>query len=331
MINFYYYIKLVIRALLIITIVNSILPAQTDSSEYKISDSVSSGKSSALPIAYTPAMEYFLNFSKCKLTTAILPLGFSIRTAGFNSFNSGADVNIRYKRFYGDISFEWDWTGDVFKSNVNSTVTTVKNESIDTYYRSFEIGAGYTFYIKSILSKKRINYYQVHAGFKTLSIPQVALHTDSSIQKLQPSQRYGKDTAVTLNTSESLFFLGPELFFIKYSHRQIMTLNLFTDILNAPGINYSPTDNDGNPYKDTLCVLERHEFGARVGLKVSNGYIIKRFSRSVQAGLFGYVEASIYPGVHYVNAAFLTGIVSTVKYTLYDISVNAGIGVYCMF
>jgi hypothetical protein len=328
---FYHHSRLVIRAILFITTINSLLHAQADNTEQILTDTVSSVKSTDTPIAYTPETENFLIFSKCKLTTVILPVGFSIRTAGFNSFNSSIDLNLRYKRIYGDISYEWDWTGDVFKSKVNENVTTLKNKSIDAYFRSFEIGAGYTFYQKSAVLKKQIKYFQVHAGFKSLFIPQVALHTDSNTRQLEHIQQYSMDTAVTLNTREVLFFLGPELFFIKNSNHQISSFNLYTDILNAPGIKYSPAGNDGNEYKDTLCVLEKKVFSVRVGLKVSKGLIMTKLSHSVQAGIFGHVEAGIYPGIHYVNAAFLTGIESNVKHILYDIGVNAGFGVYCMF
>lgn len=314
-----------------ITVIYSLLHAQPDTSEQTINDTVPLIKNAVSSVATISENDDTGSFFKCKFTTFILPVAFSIRPAGFTSFNSIAGLNLCYKRVFGDISFEWDWAGDAFNFDANEKVTIVKNKSIETFFRSFEIGAGWTFYSKSTVSKNRTNFYQVHGGFKSLSIPQVALRSDSLTQNLQPSQMYGKDTAVTLNTREALFFLGPELYFIKKAGRQIRTLNLYTDLLSAPFINYTPTGNDGKEYKDTLCALQKKEFGVRVGLKVSISFILTKFSHRLQTGVYGQVETGIYPGIHYADASLMYAMENNVKYLLYDICGNAGIGVYCMF
>jgi hypothetical protein len=312
----------------LITSIISVLQTQADSSEYNcLTGILVSEKNSASPIVTTGDT---FTLSKIKLTAALLPVSFFIRPAGFGSFYSSATLNLYYKRFFSDLSFDYAWTGDVFKSNENLPVTMINKKNIITYFQSFEAGAGCTFYSKPIPEENRFNFYQIHAGVKTLSMPEIALHTDSLTRNLYPSQAYTNDSAVILNTREVLLYFGPELFFVKTFNRQYQTLTIYTDFLYSANMLFEAVGNDGNLYEYKLCPLKRIRYGGRAGVKASKSITLSSTSHN-KAGIYGHAEAGIYPGIHYANASFMTGTDNSVKYIFYDFGFKAGIGIYYTF
>jgi hypothetical protein len=88
--------------------------------------------------------------------------------------------------------------------------------------------------------------------------------------------------------------------------------------------------DDGDLYEYKLCPLKRIRYGGRTGVKASKSITLSSISHN-KAGIYGHAEAGIYPGIHYVNASFMTGTDNSVKYIVYDFGFKAGIGIYYTF
>jgi len=128
---------------------------------------------------------------------------------------------------------------------------TVTRKSVNTFYRSVELDCGIIFFKKWNQEDSRMNFYQVHAGYKSLDVPDITNRLDTLIPNpdgLVNKTKYGD---VTLNTNIGIIYAGLAIIRKKYGKSLHRTFRLYTDVLYAAYGSYSATKNDGSSLQAT--------------------------------------------------------------------------------
>ncbi len=250
------------------------------------------------------------------------PLAPNLRPAGFTSVNFDLGLHYKYRIFTIDGMYETalnDIFPDAYKTaEIKRTVT---RKSVNTFYRSAELGGGVIFFKKRNQEDSRMNFYQVHAGYKTLDVPDITNRLDTLIPDPDGPINKTKYGDVTLNTDIGILYAGLEIIRQKYGASLHRTFRIYTDVLYAAYGTYSATKNDGSSFTGNTNAIMLQRMGGRIGVEST---------LDLPVGFRWLIEMGIRPGVHEVNATFAPASYNTVQYSVYNLYVSAKIGI-CSF